>query len=419
MRYQGTHETLPAIARQLNVDAVVEGAVLRAGNRVRVTAQLVEASTDRHLWAETYESGLQDVLDLQDEIARAITSEVQVRLSAPDHGTLPSARARPVNPDAYDLYLKGRYEGNEWTEQGLRKSIEYFEQAAQKDPSYAPAWAGQSDAYSLLGLFGFLPSEVALPKAKATALRAIQLDETLSEAHVSLSSVQLHLEWSWSAAENELREAIALNPNNAMAHQWYGYYLSATGQFDPAVVEMRRALELDPLSPNKLNALAATLYRAGRYDEALEHFRHVPDPDANSESRHRRIAAIYERRGMRREAIGEWLTGLRLAGKLQVAVSVERSYLASGYAEAKRALLWADIRESERQANNAYPRPRATDIAADYALLSERVKAFEWLDRAVRERDGFLIWLKVDDRFEALRSDPRFRVLLRRIGLGS
>ena len=419
MSYQGTHVTLPTIARQLNVDAVVEGAVLRGGNRVRVTAQLVEASSDRHVWAETYEGGLQDVLELQDEIARAITTEVLARISAPARGPVSSNRARPVNPDAYDLYLKGRYEWNDWTEQGLKRSIEYFERAVQKDPSYAPAWAGLSDAYSLMGFFGFWPSEVALSKAKPTALRAIQLDETLSEAHVSLSGVYLHLQWSWSAAEKELRRAIALDPNNAMAHQWYGYYLSATGQVDAALVEMRRALELDPLSPNKQSSLAGTFYRGGRYDEALELFRQVPDADMNSESRHRRIAAIYERKGMLNEALGEWRTGLRLAGKHQLAASVERTYLASGYAEAKRALLWADLRETERQASHAYPRPLAIDVAADYALLGERGKAFEWLDRAVREREGYLIWLKVDDRFETLRSDSRFGVLLRRIGLGS
>ncbi len=419
LHYQGTHETLPTIARQLHADAVVEGAVLRVGDRVRVTAQLVEGATDRHLWAETYERQLQDVLELQDEVARAITREVQARLRAPEHAPLARSSARPVNPEAYDLYLKGRAEWNEWTEHGLKQSIEYFEQAAQKDPSYAPAWAGLADAYSLSGLFGFLPSAVALPNAKTAALRAIQLDQTLSEAHVALAGVQFHLEWSWAAAEKQLQQAVALDPNNAMAHQWYGYYLSALGQFDGAVDEMRLALELDPLSPNKQNALAATLYRAGRYDEALAQFRAVPDPDVNSESRHRRIAAIYERLGMPSAAVAEWLTGLRLAGKGEAAASVERTYRAAGYAEAKRALLVTDIEAAQPEASHAYPRPRATDIAADYAMLSERGKAFEWLDRAVREREGSLIWLKVDDRFDGLRSDPRFPALLRRVGFGS
>ena len=414
--YKGTRETLPEIARRLHVDAVIEGAVLRVGNRVRVTAQLIEASTDRHLWAETYESDLRDVLGLQDAIARAITNEVQIRLSSSQPSPVASTRARPVDPDAYDLYLRGRAEWNEWTEQGSRKGIEYFQRAVQKDPGYAPAWAGLSDAYDHLGRFGFLPPQVAWSKAKAAALRAIQLDETLSEAHVSLAMVLLQ-ERSWLVGENELQRAIALNPNNSEAHQRYGYALSYRGQFDAAIGAMQRALELDPLSPNKQNSLAATFYRAGRYDEALQYFREVPDPDFNSVSRHRRIAAIYERKGRLGEAMAEWLVALRLSGKQEVAASVERDYRSSGYAAAKRTYLWGDLREALRRAQNDYPRPLSWDIAGDYALLGERDSAFAWLERAFRERDGALAFFTVDDHFYALRSDPRFRDLARRMGL--
>jgi TolB-like protein/DNA-binding winged helix-turn-helix (wHTH) protein len=216
MHYKGSHQTLPEIARQLHVDAVVEGAVLREGNLVRITTQLVEASTDRHLWAESYEGDLRNVLALEDKVARAITNEVKIRLSLQEQTRL--ASARPVNPEAYDAYLKGRSAWNDWTEEGLKKSIEYFAHAVKQDPDYAPAWAGLADAYGLMSLFGFVPSDVALSKGKAAASRAIQLDETLSEAHVSLAGIRLHLEWSWSASEAELRQAIALNPNNAWAH---------------------------------------------------------------------------------------------------------------------------------------------------------------------------------------------------------
>ena len=413
MHYKGTRATLPEIARQLDVDAVVEGAVLRAGPRVRITAQLVEASTDRHLWAETYEGDMRDVLALQDKVARAITDEVRTTLSPPDEPRV--AGARPVNPEAYDAYLRGRHEWNAWTEQGLKRSIAYFDRAIEKDPAYAPAWAGLSDAYHLLSQFGILPQQVALPKAKVAALRAIALDSTLSEAHVSLSGVRLHHERSWPATEHELQRAIALDPNNAMAHQWYGYYLSALGRFDAAVAEMRRALELDPLSPNKVNSLGATLYRAGRYDDALRYFRQVPDPDANSELRHRRMATIYERKGMPREAIAEWVTAMALAGKQEVGALLELEVRRSGYAAAKKAFLWADVAEMERRAARTYPRPRTLEIAADYALLGENDKAFEWLDEAVRVGDGGLMYLKVDDRFEALRADPRFTALVRRL----
>ena len=417
MRYKGTHETLPAIGRKLNVDAVIEGAVLQAGNRVRVTAQLVEASTDRHLWAETYEQDLRDVLGLQDVIARAIANEVQNRLSSSQPSPVASSRARPVDPDAYDLYLRGRIEWNERTQEGFRRSIEYFERAIQKDSGYAPAWAGLSDAYAGLGSLNFLPPRIAFSKAKAAALRAIQLDETLSEAHVPLALMLMHLDLSWSGADKEFRRAITLNPNNAFAHQTYGFFLSAGGQFDAAIGEMQRALELDPLSPREQNSLAATFYRAGRNDEALQYFRKVPDPDEISEFRHRRIAAIYERQGRLGEAMAELLIALRLGGKEEVAASVERAYHASGYAEAKRTFLWGDLREAQRRARNGYPRPRSLDIAADYALLGERDSAFEWLGRAFDEREWPLTFLAVDDRFEALRSDSRFKGLARRIGL--
>ncbi len=417
MHYKGSRETLPEIGRELHVDAVVEGAVSRAGNRVRVTAQLVEASTDRHLWAETYERDLRDVLGLQDAIARAVANEVQSRVSSSPPSPMVSPRSRPVDPEAYDLYLRGRSEWNQWTEQGSRKSIEYFERAVQKDSGFAPAWAGLADAYQFLGQFNLLPPTVAWAKARAAAIRAMQLDETLSEAHASLGAVELHPGWSWSGADTEFRRAIALDPNNPWAHYRYGYVLSARGRFDAAIGELQRALELDPLTPNKQNALAATFYRAGRYDEALQYYREVPDPDATSEVRHRRIAAIYERKGRLGEAMAEWLMALRLGGKEEVAASVEHTYRSSGYAEAKRAYLRGDLEEALRRAQNAYPRPYSSEIAADYALLGERDKAFEWLERSFREQEGSLMFLAVDDRLEGLRSDSRFRDLARRIGL--
>jgi len=416
MHFKGTRETLPQIARQLHVDGVIEGAVLRVGNRVRVTAQLIEASTDRHLWAETYERDLRDVLGLQDEIARAITNEVQLRLSPSQQSLVASSRARPVDPEAYDLYLRARSEWNARTEQASKRGIEYLQRAVQRDPGYAPAWAGLSDQYDLLGSFNVLPPKVAWPKAKAAAERAIQLDETLSEGHVSLGSVLLH-EWSWSAGEKELQRAIALNPNNAMAHQRYGYALSFRGQSDAAIREMQRAVELDPLASAKRNSLAGVLYRAGRYDEALQYYRDIPDPDFNSESRHRRIAAIYERKGMLKEAMGEWLMALRLGGKEEVAASVERQYRSSGYVEAKRTYLRADLGYARQRVGNAYPRPPAYAIAVDYAVLGERDSAFAWLERAFREREGKLIFLPVDEHWDTLRSDARFRDLARRMGL--
>ena len=413
MQYKGTHKTLPQIARELNVDAVLEGAVLRSGNRVRVTTQLIEASTDRHIWAQSYERDLGDVIALQDDLARAVAAEVKIKLSPEERTRL--VNARPVNPEAYEAYLKGRYEWNEWTEEHLQRSVEAFQRATQIDPGYAPAWAGLSDAYDLLALFDYLPRQIGVERSKTAALKALELDDTLSEAHVSLANARLW-EWSWSAAEKELQRAISVDPNNAMAHQLYGYLLSAQGRFEEAIAEMKRARELDPLSPNKQNSLGATLYRAGRYDEALEQFREVPDPDVNSEFRHRRMAAIYERKGMWTESINELVIALKYGGKKELAVSVQRKFISSGYATAKQTFLGGDLREMQKRYKNGSPSV-ALSIAEDCALLGEQDKAFEWLEKALRERDKNVMYLKVDDRLEGLRSDPRFVEMVRRIGL--
>ena len=411
MHYKGTRKTLPEIARELDVDAVIEGAVLRSGDRVRITAQLVQAASERHLWAESYERDLRDVLALQDEVARSIANEIKIKLTPQEQARLASGRA--VDPEAHEAYLRGRYEWNKWPEEGLKKSVEYFERAIRKDPAYAQAWADLSDTYQFLSLWDSWPAKVAMPKAKAAALKAVDLDDTFSDAHVALWGVL----WPYerSAAEKEVQRAIALNPNNAWAHQAYGYQLSSVARFDEAIAEMKRALELDPLAPNKHQSLAATLYRAGRYDEALPHFREVPDPDANSERRHHFIAAIYERKGLQKEAIAEWLTALRFAGEKDLAEQVERKYVSSGYSEAKKTFLWGDIKEKQKtRARNGFG--QADWIAADYALLGEKNQAFEWLDKGFRE--GGVAWdLKVSDHFELLRSDPRFQDLVRRMGL--
>jgi TolB-like protein/DNA-binding winged helix-turn-helix (wHTH) protein len=417
MQYKGTRKALPEIGRELNVDAVVEGAVLRSGERVRITTQLVETSNDRHLWAETYERDLRDVLVLQDELALTIAKQIQVKLSVDEQTRL--ATGQSVDTEALEAYLQGREEWNNWSEESSKKSIKYFEQAVRKNPAYAPAWAGISDAYMLLHIFGapseaFSSSQEAFEKAKTAALKALELDPSLSEAHVSLASVLL---FQWTAAEKELQRAIALNPSNAMAHQWYGYLLSALGRFDEAIAEMKRALELDPLSSNKQNSLGATFYRAARYDEALEHFREVPDADVNSAYRHYRMAAIYERKGMQKEAVAEMLTALKIKRQYELATTVQGKFTSSGYSSAKKTFLWGDLRENQRQVKDGLL-PLAVTIAGDYALLGETKEAFEWLEKAFHEREHDLMYLNVDDRFAALRSDPRFQNLVHLIGLG-
>ena len=412
MQYKGQRKPLRDIARELGVDAVVEGSVSRDAERVRIRAQLIDARTDQHLRAESYERDLRDTLALQAEVARDIAGQVHLRLSPRSQAAL--ARRRRVDPEALDAYLRGRYELNKTTAEGIEASIQHFERALEKDARYAEAWSGLSDSYSTMSLFQYWPPPAALPKAKAAALKALELDETLSETHVSLATALFALEWDRSGAEKELQRAIALDSNNARAHYIYGRFLLARGRFDDALAAIEQARRLDPLSPNIQNGLGVALYRTGRYDEALEQFRAVPDPDANSERRHRRMAAIYERKGMHKEALDELLTALRWASKKELAEQVEQEYLAAGYAEAKKTFLWGNIAEGERRAKHGEV---TLQVAADYALLGEKDKAFEWLEKAYQARAGGLLELNVDDQFEPLRSDPRFSQLLRRVGL--
>jgi len=425
MHYKGTRKTLPEIARELNVDAVIEGAVLRSGDHVRITTQLVEAASDRHLWAESYERELRDVLTLQGEVARDVAKQVNIKLSQEEQTRF--ASTHPVDPKALEAYLKGRYELYKMTLEGTKKSIDYFAQALDKDPTYARAWAGLSEALSFplvpQGTWDSQPQEVSA-KAKAAALKALELDGALSEGHLSLGLV-LEREWLWSGAEKEYQRAIALDPNNARAHGVYGLYLMARGRLEEAIAETRRAQELDPLSPLMHRYSARALSAAGRYDEALAQYREVAAlGGAMSYPTHRRMALAYERKGMEREALTELLAALRTpknwlestpsfpekvedrAAK-QLAARVERKYASTDYLEAKRVFLHGDALHSAG----------LIWTAADYAELGLKDKAFEWLDKAIELRNPNMEFINVDERFVPLRSDPRFGDLLRRIGL--
>jgi adenylate cyclase len=413
MRYKDTKKPLPEIARELQVDALVEGTVVRSGGRVRITANLVQASPERHLWAESYERDLRDVIALQNDVASAIVHEIRVKVTSQQHTRLTTTRV--VNPEAYQVYLKGRYFWNKWNEEGLNKSIEYFSRAIEIDPEYAPAWAGLSDAYDLLGDLGFSSPREALPRAKQAALKALELDDTLAEAHVSLGGVRLHLEWSWDAAEKELQRAIALDPNSAMAHQWYGYYLMAMGRFKEAIREMKRARQLDPLSANKCGSLGKALYRAGGYDEAIQQFREMAEFDPNSGGPHFDLAEAYERKRMYKDAVSELAGVLRLDSKPDIAAVVEQTYLSSDYPEAKRVFLRYDLADLLQKTKRGYV--SAYDIAADYAMLGEKNKSLEWLAKAFEVHDAELIHLRVDDELESVRTDPRYTELIWRIGL--
>ena len=409
MQFKGTKEPLQEVAKKLNVDAVIEGALERSANHVRISARLFDARSERNLWAESYERDMQDVFALENEVAGAIASEIRVKLKPQKQARL--ATVHSINPDAEVSYLKGRYEMNKWTREGMKNSFGYFQSAVQQDPFFAQAWAGLSDAYLEWGSTGIAPRAETLPKAMAAARKALELDETLSEAHVSLATCTLSLEGDRPVVGEELKRAIALDPSNARARQVYGRYLLTAGLFDQAIPELERAEELDPLTPKKKNNLAVALYFAGRYDEALQWFHQVPDPDLDSERRHRRMAEIYDHKGMQREAIEEFVASLKFGAKPELAAQVERSYLSSGYVEAKKTLLQGEVSWAERQAKAGTIPENAYWIVRDYAELGKTENAITWLTLAYQNHSAGFLDFKLDPQIADFRSDARVKEL--------
>jgi serine/threonine protein kinase/TolB-like protein/Flp pilus assembly protein TadD len=405
MQYKGAKRPLPQIAKELNVDAVIEGSVLRAGDRVRVTAQLIGAVPERHLWARNYERDLRDVLSLQSEIARAIAEEVQAKVTPDVQARL--ARARPVKPEAHELYLRGRYFWDKRTEEAVKKSLDYFEQALRKDPGSALAYAGLADSYRFLGTREFLPPKDAYPKAKAAAQRALEIDRTLAEAHTSLGMIRFEYDWDPSAAEEEFKRAIQLNPNYATAHQWYGEFLSFVGRHDEALVESERARQLAPLSLVINTGVALSLSLARRYDEAIKQLKKTLEIDPNFVIAHYVLADAYAQTRRFPEAIAEAQKAVSLSGAAPLLVAdLACVYAAAGNRAAAKRLL----RDVSRRAY--VPKYH---VALAYIALGEHEQAFAWLEKAVEDRSPQLVYLRVDPRVDPLRSDPRFQDLLRRM----
>jgi TolB-like protein/Tfp pilus assembly protein PilF len=407
MHFKNTDKTLPEIARQLNVDAVVEGSVLRSGGRVRITAQLIKADTDEHLWAESYERDLQDVLSLQSEVARAIAKEIKVKLTVQEKSLL--ARARPVSPEAHDAYLRGRYHWNKRSPEGFRKAIEYFHKAIGLQSSHAAAYSGLADTYVLLGTWGFTSPRQVMPQAKTAALKALELDEMLAEAHTSLGWVKLTYDWDWSGAEREFELAIELNPSYATAHFWYSYCLHACGRLAEGFAEIKRAQKLDPLSVAINAHIGWHLSVMHRHDEAIEQCKKTLEIEPNSFVPHINLWNALHEKGMYDEAFVEAKKTYALMGNKEVAEAMDDGYAESGY---KGAMKWA-VKKLAAQSKARYVSPYLTAILCSYA--KDRAQAFEWLEKAYEERDALLFVLRTAPYWDPFRSDPRFQDFMRRM----
>jgi len=408
-QFKGSRESLPQIGRDLKVDALVEGTVARAQGRVRVTAQLIAVSSDHHLWARTYERDVQDVLALQDEVARDIAEEIRIKLTPQERSLLTQVHA--VDPEAHDAYLRGRYWWSKRDAEGEWKGLDYFQLAIAKDPNYALAYAGVADSYIVLGHHGRLPPKEALPKARQAALKALELDPSLAEAHASLAIVKLSSDWDWPGAEREFKQAISLNPNYATAHHWYSHHLLAMGRFDEAVSELERARDLDPYSIPINDFLGITLYSARRYDDALRQFRRGLEMHPDRVEFYDGIADVYEQRKMFAEAFAWRRRLLSVTKEPQMGV-LEEAYQRSGYRGylSKRI----DLLEQAGKFDDLFT---GLLVAHMYALLGDEAHVMPYLERAYDERNPWILYLQVDPVMDPLRSSPRFRDLIRRIGL--
>jgi TolB-like protein/DNA-binding winged helix-turn-helix (wHTH) protein/Tfp pilus assembly protein PilF len=409
VQFKGSRETLPQIGRDLNVDAIVEGTVARTESHVRITAQLIDANSDHHLWARSYERDLKDVLALQDEVARDIAEEIRIKLTPKERTLL--TRVQAIDPEAHDDYLRGRFWWSKRTAEGEWKGLDYFQKAIAKEPNYALAYAGVADSYLVLGHHGRMAPREALPKAKQAAIKALELDPSLAEAHTSLATVKLAYDWDWPGAENEFKQALALNPNYSTAHHWYSHYLVPMGRLDEAIQELERARELDPFSAPVNDFLGMTLYFDRQYDDAIRQFRRALEMHPEMTEWHDEIANTYEQKNSLAEAFAERQQTVRLNGDTQLAASLEQVYQHSGY----KGYLAARI-QSQEQASK-FGSVDNMHLAHLCAILGDQAHALHYLENAYDERNPWLLNVQVDPAMDSLRSSAGFRDLIRRIGL--
>jgi TolB-like protein/Tfp pilus assembly protein PilF len=413
MRYKGTTRSVPQIARELGVDAILEGSVQHAGDRVRITAQLVRGDRDEHVWAHSYERPASDVLALQSDVARAIAHEIQQHLTPRTEAKL--AKRAPVDPRAYELVLMGRYQLNRFTTDATTQALRSFQQAIAIDSNYAPAWTWLGEAYGQ-GAVPDMPRSEAVRHAREAIERAIRLDPDLGTARAALGDVKFHLDWDWEGAAREYRRAIELSPSDVDARLQYSHYLLAIGRLDEAVAQGKKALELDPLSPVIHDHLGALDIAAGRYAEAIEKFQHVISLDRGFASAYLDLAETYLLTGRFEEGLVEYRRSVAMGGMSGPSDSTLVLALIDAHA-GRKAMALDKVQAYEASHANADAIGTQYFVAAVYAAMGDADQAFEWLDRAYRRHDEALTNLKLDPLFLKLRGDPRFPGMLKRMNL--
>jgi tetratricopeptide (TPR) repeat protein len=405
MYYKDRKATLPEIARALNADTVVEGSVLRDGGRARISVQLVDARRDQPIWSGFYDRDLRDLLTLQNELSREIAQQIRVQLTPRDEEAL--ARSRPIEPEALQAYLRGRYFQNKRIGWATARAIPEFERAIRLQPDYALAHAALAEAL----IFAYPPGET-MPRAKAWAERAVAVNPRLAASHTALGTVKLFWEWDWKGAEAEFRTALDLRPDDAEARGRYAHLLAAQGRFDQSIAQLQRALQIDPLSGDHNHALGRIYYFARQNDKAIAQFRKAIELDPNNYWAHFFLSIVYEREQHFDEAVQEWQRAAAIAGgkALDQVASVKEIYRGRGY----EAVLRKRIEFEESKVRGPVI---SSSIAILYARLGEKEKAFEWLEESFRSHTRDLIYLKVEPQYDPLRSDPRFTRMLERVGL--
>jgi len=410
MRYKNSKKPIGEIGKELNISAILEGSVRKAGNKIRIAIQLVDPETEEQLWSEKYDRDLEDIFAVQSEIAQKVADELEVQIRKTERLNL--SKKATDSKEAYTLYLEGRHFLNTRTEESLRKAIELFDKALKKDPQYALAYTGVADSYAVLALLEFLPPKDAFPKARTAAEKALEIDNRLAEAHTSLGVVRFQYDWDWEGAEKEFKRAIELNPSYAPAHQFYADFLKSQGRFDEALSEMSYASALDPLSLSINTGIGHVLYLSRQYDKAIEQYKNTIKLDPNFIQARLWFGRPYLQKRMYNESIAELDQAVALSGGSTISLAMlgHANGTAGRKVEAKK-ILEKLMERSKKQYVPSYW------IAMIYVGVGDRDQALKWLERAFQERSSWLVWARVEPRFDSLRQDPTFDSLLVRMRL--